>query len=211
MYPHRVPPIIHRMFPHLLWLQPSVKKELYLTFDDGPIPEITPWILDTLKTYNAKATFFCVGENASKHPQLLNEILNQGHRVGNHGYHHLNGWNTNLTTYLQDMMKCEGVLDSAEVPTWPKLYRPPYGKILPSQIKAIKAMGYRIVMWHVLTGDFDPLLDEEQCLQKSISLTKEGSVIVFHDNIKAKKNLYHVLPKFLAYFSAQGYQFKPIC
>jgi peptidoglycan-N-acetylglucosamine deacetylase len=210
MYPHRVPDIAQRIFPFILWRKQTAARNLYLSFDDGPIPEITPWVLTQLQKYQAKATFFCVGENIERNPAIFRSILDQGHAVGNHTYQHLNGWKTTLNDYIANTERCDSVLRDMKVPVLPKLFRPPYGKLTLNQTKLIRQLGFQIVLWDVMTGDFDASLDAQKCLEKTKKLVRPGSIIVFHDNQKAKKNLYHVLPEFLAYFSDQGYQFKPI-
>ncbi len=175
---------------------------LYLTFDDGPVPKVTPYVLDLLKQYNAKATFFCVGENINKHPNVFQRIIDEGHAVGNHTYHHLNGWKTKNDIYIDDIEKTNALLPS-------NLFRPPYGKLRLSQISNLKSQ-YKIVMWDVLSKDYDKAMTGEQCLQRVLTKAKPGSIIVFHDNIKAFDRLQYALPKMLEYFSSKGFSFKKI-
>jgi peptidoglycan-N-acetylglucosamine deacetylase len=198
------------------------KGEIYLTFDDGPIPEVTPWVLSTLKKYKAKATFFCIGANIEKHPYILQQIIAEGHSIGNHTYNHLNGWKTKTREYLKNVDKCnKAMVDGKELmangnpPTISPLpssisplplFRPPYGKINLSQYSILKSH-YSVVMWDVLSGDFDQTLSEEKCLKNVLTKTRAGSIVVFHDSIKAKKNLLYTLPKFLEYFSKKGFSF----
>lgn len=186
-------------------------KSIYLSFDDGPIPEITPWVLNTLKKYDAKATFFCIGDNVAKHPEVFQEILKEGHSIGNHTFNHLNGWKNSLENYVDNTTKAEAIIQSNILgATSTKLFRPPYGKIKNSQAKAISKLGYKIVMWDVLSGDYDQRLSPEACCRNVIENTTAGSIIVFHDSIKASKNLKIVLPLVLKYFSEKGMKFKSI-
>ena len=183
--------------------------EIFLTFDDGPIPEITPWVLSVLKTYNAKATFFCVGANIKKHPELFQQILAEGHSVGNHTYNHLNGWKTKTKDYIDNTEKCKKIITNVHPQSsiiHCPLFRPPYGKLKRSQYSRLITQ-YSLIMWDVLSGDFDQKLSEEKCLKNVISKTREGSIVVFHDSLKAKKNLFYVLPKFMDHFSKQGFRF----
>lgn len=211
IHAHRIPLFVRLLWPALLWKKDAKEKKIYLTFDDGPIPEITPWILEQLKQYNARATFFCVGDNIRKYPQIFQSILDEGHQVGNHTYHHLNGYKTASDRYFDDVEDCQQAIESFRLHSTTKLLRPPYGKIRSDQIKYLKSRGYTIVMWSVLTGDYHQALTEEECLQKAIKHSEEGSIVVFHDNLKAKKNLSYALPGFLAYFSKIGYQFESLC
>lgn len=195
----RPPYVLKKVMPSAVWRKSATEKKLYLTFDDGPIPELTPWVLDVLKHYSIKATFFCVGHNVYKHPELYARLLNEGHSVGNHTYNHVNGWNTDTNEYLKNIEKCAELLNS-------KLFRPPYGKLKPTQIKRIKA-NYAIIMWDVLSGDYDKTIAPERCLLNVTNAIRNGSIIVFHDNIKAKDNLQYALPKFIEYALEKGYGF----
>ena len=191
------------MFPNYIWNFPTDDKILYLTFDDGPTPEITNWTLDILNSFNAKATFFCIGNNVDKHPDIFKNILDNGHRIGNHTHHHLKGWNVKTKPYLNDIEIASNFINS-------NLFRPPYGKLKTKQAKAIIQLKYKIIMWDVLSFDWDHTITNEQCYNGVISKAKNGSIIVFHDSIKAENNMKYTLPKVLKYFSEKGYQFKSI-
>ncbi|WP_020529176.1 polysaccharide deacetylase family protein [Flexithrix dorotheae] len=197
------------LYPSLTWSRYSDEKVIYLTFDDGPIPEMTPEILEILDQFNAKATFFCVGDNVRKYPEIASETLGKGHVLGNHTFNHLNGWNTGNDSYFENIERCRDqfavLVKSPEI----KFFRPPYGRIARSQIKPIQKE-YEIIMWDVLSGDFSQKLDKKVCLEKSIKFAQPGSIIVFHDNLKAKKNLDYVLPRYLEYFSKKGFLFKAL-
>ncbi len=200
MYLVKTPAFIQRFFPNFVWRGPSDDKVLYLTFDDGPIPEVTPWVLDQLESYNAKGTFFCVGENVKKNPLIFNRVINAGHAVGNHTYNHLSGWASDNNRYFDNVQNCAQVVDS-------NLFRPPYGRLKPKQAEFLHQR-YDIIMWDVLSGDFDPKISKEQCFHNVIKHTAPGSIIVFHDSLKAEIKLRHVLPKVLKYYAKKGYQFK---
>jgi len=202
MYSVRPPKLLKRLLRDVVWDIPGEDKVIYLTFDDGPNPVITPWVLDLLKTYEAKATFFCVGSNVEKYRAAYNMVLAAGHAVGNHTYSHKNGWKTRRETYLEDVKRCSTVF-----PTM--LFRPPYGKLRKSHYKRIKE-DYKIVMWDVLSGDFDHTISNERCLANVLDNARAGSIIVFHDSEKALKKLYYTLPKVLEHFSHLGYAFKAI-
>jgi peptidoglycan/xylan/chitin deacetylase (PgdA/CDA1 family) len=191
--------ILKWLFPQYTWNIPSSEKVIYLTFDDGPIPEVTPWVLQTLSDFHAKATFFCVGDNVRKHPDNFKAILDAGHTVGNHTHHHLNGWKTPLDVYLTDVKKAENYIASS-------LFRPPYGRLLPRQASALLE-SKSIIMWSVLTRDYAASLPPESCLRRSIKKTTPGAIVLFHDSLKAEKNLKYVLPRYLAHFKALGYRF----
>ena len=203
MYLVNSPYLLRKFFSrNIIWNIPIKEKVIYLTFDDGPIAEITPWILKTLKEFNAKATFFCVGENVKKEPAIFKEINKENHSVGNHTFNHLNGWKTKTKNYIDNVFECEKFFKTS-------LFRPPYGKLKLSQFLRLKK-NFKIVFWSVLSGDFAQNTSKEKCLKNAIDNTTKGTVIVFHDNLKAKTNLYYVLPKFLEHFSAQGYVFKAV-
>ncbi len=202
MYLVKTPWWLKRLYPSLTWKIPSKKNEVFLTFDDGPHPTITPFVLDTLKTYNAKATFFCIGKNVENNPEIFRQILNEGHNIGNHTYNHLNGWKTNDEVYLKDVIKAKAVIDS-------ELFRPPYGRIGRLQMQQLKKL-FKIIMWDVLSGDFDISLSPQRCLQHVVKNTRPGSVVVFHDSEKAFSRLEYVLPKALQHFHANGWKCKQI-
>ncbi|MDD2527335.1 MAG: polysaccharide deacetylase family protein [Lentimicrobiaceae bacterium] len=198
------PKIIQQLMPRsLVWQFPERTKEIFITFDDGPVPGITPQILEILGQFAAKATFFCVGDNVSKHPQVYEQILNSGHTTGNHTNNHLNGWKTNKLVYLQNIELCNQKVNS-------KLFRPPYGRINPAHIAAIRKKGYKIVMWSVLTGDYNESLTGHQVFENATKHTKGGSIVVFHDSIKAADRVLYVLPRFLEYYSNKGYTFSAL-
>ena len=190
------------IYPSLLWEIKTSRKELFLTFDDGPDPEVTEWVLDELKKYNAKATFFCVGKNVKTNPKIFERILKEGHTVGNHTYDHLNGWKTDLSKYITNIKKCGNLFGT-------KYFRPPYGKITRKQIRKVPSR-YKTVMWTLLSGDFDKNLTAEQCVFNVIQFSKKGSIIVFHDSPKSWEKLKHILPKVLNHFKNVGYEFSEL-
>ena len=202
MYLVRTPSFLQRLLPTYTWRGQHTERVVYLTFDDGPIPEVTPWVLAQLAAYEAHATFFCVGENAARHPTILNDIRAAGHTVGNHTYNHLNGWNTDLHDYLDNVDRCAKVVESG-------LFRPPYGRLSPRKTFALQRK-YRIVMWDVLSGDFDQDLSPQACLANVLDNVNPGSIVVFHDSLKAERNLRFALPLLLAALRAQGYRFEAI-
>ena len=200
---------IKKLFHNLVWDIPNSEKKIYLTFDDGPIPKVTEWVLDLLKSEEIKATFFCIGDNIKKHPEVYKRILSEGHQTGNHTFNHLNGWKTNTKSYLGNFKLCE--TEHLKLNTEHSfLFRPPYGKIKPSQSKAIRQLGYKIIMWDVLSYDFDPTISVEKCLENVISNTEQGSIIVFHDSLKAEKNLKYALPKAIQILKNKGFVFDVI-
>ena len=184
---------------NILWEKSNAEKRIWLTFDDGPNPLVTSFVLEELKKHNAKATFFCLGKNVEAHPEIYKMICNDGHKIGNHSYSHINGWTTHSKKYIADVEKCNSLIKS-------KLFRPPYGKIKPSQYRKLKER-YTIVLWSLISGDFDLNITKEKCLNVVLSNAKNGSIIVFHDSLKAKAKLEFVLPKFLEHFSNLGYTF----
>ncbi|MBC8753055.1 polysaccharide deacetylase family protein [Kordia sp. YSTF-M3] len=213
LYTAKTPKLVKWLFPSLVWEFSVTEKKIYLTFDDGPIPEVTPWVLEQLAVYNAKATFFCIGDNVQKHPAIYNEIISQGHAIGNHTQHHVNAWKVSNETYLSDTkLAHESLLNALEshqnIPV--HLFRPPYGKITPQLSKKLRKLGYKIIMWNVLSGDFDKDLSQEKCLAYVMNNTEAGSIIVFHDSLKAYNKLTYVLPKILKHFSNLGYTFDRI-
>jgi peptidoglycan/xylan/chitin deacetylase (PgdA/CDA1 family) len=200
---------IKKVFSNLVWDIPNLDKKIYLTFDDGPIPEVTEWVLDLLKSEDIKATFFCIGDNIKKHPEVYKRILADGHQTGNHTFNHLNGWKTNTKSYLENFKLSE--TEHSKLNTEHSfLFRPPYGKIKPSQSKAIRQLGYKIIMWDVLSYDFDSTISVEKCLENVISNTEQGSIIVFHDSLKAEKNLKYALPKAIQILKNKGFVFDVI-
>ena len=206
----KTPRLVQRFFHNYSWRIKTTKKEIYLTFDDGPVPDFTPWILKTLKAYQAKATFFCVGENIKKYPHIYRQIKDEDHRIGNHTYNHLQGWKTPTNKYIKNILKAESYLQDETDQKTKKLFRPPHGRIRPVQAKILRKKGYQIIMWDVLSGDFDQSLSKELCLELTIKNIKNGSIIVFHDSDKSFKNLDYVLPKVLEHFTKEGYEFKSL-
>ena len=183
---------------------------IYLTFDDGPIPEITPWVLDLLEEYSAKATFFCIGENVENHPEIFRSILEKGHCVGNHTYNHLNGWKTGKVTYIENTQKTQQVFTANKFYPETKFFRPPYGKILNAQARELVEQDYKIVMWDVISGDYDHSILAENCYRNVINNAVAGSTIVFHDSEKAFKNLREVLPRVMRYYAEKGFTLKSL-
>lgn len=198
MYLLRLPKPIQWLFPKAVYDIENKTGQVYLTFDDGPIPEVTPWVLDQLAQYSAKATFFMVGENVQKHPDIYDRIIQAGHRVGNHTYHHLKGTKVSNQTYLDDIKKAAEYIDS-------NIFRPPYGQLRPSQARQLMKKGYSLCFWSLLSGDFDTNIDAERCLQNVLTNIRPGDVVVFHDSLKAWPRLSYVLPKVLAYCKTQSW------
>jgi len=188
------------LFPEYIWSIPTHDKMVYLTFDDGPVPEITPWVLDQLDAYQVKATFFCIGDNVRKHPEIYTEIIRRGHAIGNHTFNHLNGWKTATSTYIENTIKWE---DYAATQSF--LFRPPYGKIKRSQAQKLMQKGYKIIMWDVLSADFDASVAPEKCLSNVVNHLEPGSIVVFHDSVKAFKNIQYALPKTLQFLKENGF------
>lgn len=206
MYLVKTPWLLKKFYPqNLIWNKSRDKKIIYLTFDDGPIPIVTPFVLEILKKFNAKATFFCIGDNINKHQDIFFQLKADGHAIGNHTYNHLNGWKSDNKKYLDNILKCQEL-------TQTDLFRPPYGRIKKSQIKNLesKIKNQKIIMWDVLSGDFDTQLSPEKCLKNVLKHTKNGSIVVFHDSLKAFDRLKYTLPKALAHWQAQGYEFHSI-
>ena len=203
------PLILKKLFPNYIWNIRTEAKILYLTFDDGPTPKITGLVLDVLKKYNAKATFFCIGKNVKKYPEIFTRILNEGHSVGNHTYHHLKGWKTLTKNYINDIRSAEETIQQINKSTnQQRLFRPPYGQIRPAQAKSLQKLGYKIVMWDVLSYDWDAKISKEKVYKNCIENTGPGSIIVFHDSVKAAENMSYALEKTVNYFSKKGYLFK---
>jgi peptidoglycan/xylan/chitin deacetylase (PgdA/CDA1 family) len=202
MYLVKSPWWLKKLYPQLMWNQSRDEKIIFLTFDDGPIPIVTPFVLKTLKQFDAKATFFCIGDNVDRHPDIFKEVEADGHAIGNHTYNHLRGWNTADDVYAVNFLKADAQLNTP-------LFRPPYGRIKRSQIKALQALkpGLKIFMWDVLSGDFDMTLKPEDCLKGVLKHTENGSIVVFHDSLKAFNRLEYVLPKALEVWQKAGYRF----
>ena len=206
MYLVKTPFWLRAFYPSCTWKMPGTEKVIYLSFDDGPHIEATPFVLAELKKYNAKASFFCIGKNVAAHQNLYAALIEQGHTVGNHTYDHVNGWKTNTDMYIQYIELAGKLIQS-------NLFRPPYGRITSAQIKKIKAdktLPQEIIMWDVLSGDFDLTLSAEACSKNVIKNTTARSIVVFHDSAKALERLKIALPAMLAHFSSLGYSFKAI-
>ncbi len=199
MYLVRPSYLIKQLYPNAVWRKDELQKKIYLTFDDGPVPEVTPWVLDLLKQNDIKATFFCVGANVEKYPEIYQRILAEGHSVGNHTHNHLNGWETNSESYFDNIENCAQFVNT-------RLFRPPYGRMKRSQ-RSYLGDRYAIVMWDVLSGDYDKGTSAEKCLDNVITNTRNGSIIVFHDSIKASQNLVYTLPRFIEYSKNEGFEF----
>lgn len=189
---------LKKLFPKRVWEMDTGRKIIYLTFDDGPHPVATPFVLEQLKKYQAKATFFCIGKNVEAYPDIYQRILEEGHKPGNHTQDHLNGWKTDTAVYLENIQQAGKSIKSS-------LFRPPYGRISSAQARQLKE--YKVVMWTVLSGDFDTSLSNEKCLTNVLSHAKAGSIIVFHDSEKAWERMSFVLPAVLEHFSKKGYEF----
>jgi len=204
-YFKKTPSLIQKIFSERIWRIDTDEKILYFTFDDGPHPEATSFVLEELKRYNAKATFFCVGRNVKENFAMYERIISEGHRVGNHTFNHLNGWKTNDKIYVEDIAKAAKIIDS-------NLFRPPYGKITGFQAKAIQGnkLHLKIIMWEVLSGDFDPSVNGENCYLNVVKNAKPGSVVVFHDSVKSLATLQHALPRLLKYYTDEGYSFQAL-
>jgi len=213
--PVRTPFFIRRFYSNYTWKKPTNKKVIYLTFDDGPTPEITTWVLDQLKKHQAKATFFCIGSNIEKHPEIFKAIQLQGHVIANHTQNHIKGWQHSVETYLNDVeltqehiknFSINSIENSSEEKN-KKLFRPPHGQIKKSQGKALIKNGYEIIMWSILTFDWDNNITKNSCLRNAFK-ANSGDIVVFHDSIKASKNMQYVLPIFLEYYKEKGFSFE---
>ena len=223
MFIHKTKFLMRALYPDFIWKIPTAEKEIFLTFDDGPIPEITEFVLETLEKYQAKATFFCIGDNIDKHPTIFQKILHHQHSVGNHTFNHLKGWNTQEDIYLDNFKKCEDIImersSFVEVrfsenehrisKNEKRNFRPPFGRIKRNQAKEIMK-SHQIVMWDVLTGDYDQNLSKERVLSKTLLNTEQGSIVLFHDSIKASKHMMYALPSVLEHFSERGFTFKAL-
>jgi peptidoglycan-N-acetylglucosamine deacetylase len=196
---------IRRLFPGCLWDIKTKEKEIYISFDDGPHPTITPFVLAELRKYNAKATFFCIGDNVKKFPAVYQQVIDEGHTIGNHTMHHINGWKTSDEDYLNDIAAAGQHIRS-------KLFRPPYGRVTRSQLRKLQNDDVKIqtVMWSVLAGDWIATLDPEKCFRQVRDAVYPGCIIVFHDSEKANERMSYALPKLLEHFTAKGYSFKKI-
>jgi peptidoglycan-N-acetylglucosamine deacetylase len=205
MYFVKTPWLLKKLYPKLFWNVNNVPGSIYLTFDDGPIPIVTPFVLNILRQYNAKATFFCIGDNVGKHPDVFERIKAEGHAIGNHTFNHLKGWKTEDDIYVENFKKADAIINS-------DLFRPPYGRIKRSQIRLLKALKpeLKIIMWSVLSGDFDVHLTPEKCLENVLKNTTTGDIIVFHDSLKAFERLEYVLPRAMEFWCKAGYEFSSL-
>jgi peptidoglycan/xylan/chitin deacetylase (PgdA/CDA1 family) len=203
MYLVKTPWLLKKLYPKLIWNVKQSSRCIYLTFDDGPIPIVTPFVLNILKQYNAKATFFCIGDNVNKHPDIFDQVIKDGHAIGNHTYNHLKGWNTEDQTYLNNFLQADELLNT-------NLFRPPYGRIKRSQIKLLQKAkpGLEIIMWTVLSGDFDFTLAPETCLENVIKNTASGDIVLFHDSLKAYNRMEYTLPRAMEHWSKEGFEFR---
>lgn len=198
-----VPRWLRMLYPSRTWSYSAREKKLYLSFDDGPHPQITPMVLDLLKEYEAKATFFCVGQNVEKHPGVFERIIAEGHSIGNHSFHHLNGWKTNDQTYLEDVQKADAVIQS-------NLFRPPYGRLKFTQSSKLRQIGYELIMWTLLSADYDKRLTKENCAARLVKNIQPGAIVLFHDSEKAADRMIYALTTLLKVANEQGYRFEAI-
>lgn len=196
--------LVKWLFPKYIWDFQTRHKTVWLTFDDGPIPEITEWVLEQLKQHNARATFFCIGDNVRKHPAIFNKVIAAGHSIGNHTFNHLNGWKTETSDYTDNVDLCQQEI--AKLTDHCRLFRPPYGKIKRKQARILRKAGYKIIMWDVVSADFDQSITPSACLENVLKNVEPGSIIVFHDSVKAFKNLEYALPRTLEFLSENGYR-----
>jgi peptidoglycan/xylan/chitin deacetylase (PgdA/CDA1 family) len=201
--PARIPLWIKWMYPSFTWQMPSTEKALYLTFDDGPHPTITPVVLNLLADFNAKATFFCIGDRAKRYPDIMKRIVAEGHSIGNHTQHHVNGWKSSVSVYTEEIHQASRLIAS-------KLFRPPYGRIKRKQAKVLENEGYKIIMWTILSADFDHSLNKEECASRVTSHIDKGNIYLFHDSDKGGVRMLHALPILLKLATAKGFLFKRI-
>lgn len=204
----RPPALLHSLFPGCEWQHPTAERILYLTFDDGPIPEETPWVLNQLSHHQAAATFFCVGDNVRRYPSIAQRAVAEGHRLANHTHHHLSAWAHPRATYLRDVAQCQETLTELSLleAEMQPLLRPPYGRLTWPLLRHLRPR-YRLIMWSVLSQDYNQNLSAERCLRQSIAATRPGDIVVFHDSQKASRNLRFVLPRYLAHFAERGFTF----
>ncbi|MBM3400397.1 MAG: polysaccharide deacetylase family protein [Bacteroidetes bacterium] len=203
MHIFRIPGIFPMLLPKWKWQGNKKEKVVYLTFDDGPHPEITPWVIEELSAYRAGATFFLIGENAEKYPDLIRLLEENGHKIGNHTLNHLKGWENPDDYYIENVIKASATLSG-------KLFRPPYGRIRLTQAKKLRNLGFEIVMWSLLSCDYDPKLNREKSLKKLIQNTRNGSIVVFHDSDKAFENLKFILQPYLEFLKNNGFEMKTL-
>ena len=200
--------IVKILFRNYVWEIKTHRKVVYLTFDDGPTPQITDWVLQQLDKHNAKATFFCIGNNIHNNPEIFRKVINAGHSIGNHTQNHVNGWHIADEVYDANVSECDSEIRKFEIES--KLFRPPYGKLTWSQSKNLKSKGYKIIMWDILSADFDHNITPEKCLDNVLKNVVPGSIIIFNDSVQAFGNLEYVLPKTLQYLKEKEYECKAI-
>lgn len=208
MIPHRTPFFLPLLYPSLTWRMPPGEKVVYLTFDDGPVPGPTEFVLDELARFSIPATFFCIGDNIRKHPEVFRRILAHGHSVGNHTVNHLNGWKVNTARYTDNVRSFDAIASGAGLRKPATLFRPPYGCITPGQVATLG--NHRIIMWDVLTRDYNRSLPREACLRGTVKACREGSIVVFHDSYKAQRNMEYALPRVIEALGSDGYEFKAL-
>jgi peptidoglycan/xylan/chitin deacetylase (PgdA/CDA1 family) len=209
MIPHRTPFFLPMLYPSLHWRLATGSKELFLTFDDGPVPGPTEFVIDTLDHFSLKATFFCIGNNVNRYPEVFRRLLKAGHRVGNHTHNHLSGWRLRTNDYLEEILRCDAALNSVgEHPGLSALFRPPYGRITRRQIATLN--GRPVIMWDVLSADYDRHQSPASCLRNTLRAIRPGSIIVFHDSYKAEKSLSYALPRMIDECLNRGYTFTTI-
>ncbi len=201
---HRSPSWLQWLLSDYTWRIDTSEKIIYLTFDDGPIPVVTEQVMGILETFNAEATFFCIGDNVRKYPGIFNELKKRGHSIGNHTYNHLNGWKTADEVYLDNFRRCQDILQ-----TDTRLFRPPYGRIRKAQYRLLPE-DTRVMMWDVLTGDFSPNVLPASALNSAIRLSRPGTIMLLHDSIKAEQKMSYILPRVLEHFSERGYRFEAL-
>jgi len=204
-YLAKTPGILKALYRSCTWQLSPARRAVYLTFDDGPHPQATPFVMEQLKKYGAKGTFFCIGKNVIEHPQIYQQLLEEGHTVGNHTHNHLNGWKTGTAKYLENILEAGKYINSP-------LFRPPYGRITPFQVKKLRDTipGTKIIMWDVLSADFDTAITGEDCVQNVVFRAKPGSIIVFHDSSKAWDRLSYALPRVLEFCKKQQWAMEGI-
>lgn len=208
-YWQKTPSIFSRLFPNYTWYKSRNEKNIYLTFDDGPVPGATEFVLSELEEFGARATFFCVGQNIEKNNNLFHYIIERGHSIGNHTFNHLNGRRTKPDDYYKNVDQCQESINKAGYHRINKLFRPPYGKIRLNVAKKLSS-DYSIIMWDVLSGDFDGRVAMDKSLSNTLKSTRNGSIVVFHDSLKSEKKLKFLLPRFLSHFAEKEYKFMPL-
>ncbi|MBR7027925.1 MAG: polysaccharide deacetylase family protein [Bacteroidaceae bacterium] len=203
MFIEQPAPYLRWIYPHALWRMDRYDQSVYLTFDDGPIPEVTPWVLDVLKHYDIKATFFMVGDNVRKHPEVFQMVKDGGHRIGNHTFHHIGGFRHGVGSYLRDVEEANKLIGS-------NLFRPPHGLMKTKQYRGVRKAGYQIVMWDLVTRDYSKRLNGHDVLLNVRNYARPGSIITFHDSLKSLDKLLYALPRSIDWLLSKGYQFKTL-